>query len=154
ITADLSLDIKTVVWTLAGTYRVVSTESSNFGLVGGVRLFHTKANLDWAFSTDFGPFTGPLRQGTTEADVTNWDGIGGFRGRISLDQARKWFIQYYADAGAGQSDFTWQVIAGVGHSLKKCDVILAYRYLSYDLRDKRIARLNFNGIVAGASFRF
>jgi hypothetical protein len=154
VTADLELDIKTVVWTLEGAYRAYSNEKMIFDVVGGTRFFHTKGTLDWTFSTDFGPFTGPLRQGTSEASIDNWDGIGGFRSRISLDQARKWFILLYADAGAGQSDFTWQVVAGVGHSLKKADVILAYRYLAYDLKDRRIARLNFNGILAGATFRF
>jgi opacity protein-like surface antigen len=60
------------------------------------------------------------------------------------------------DVGGGSSTFTWQGIAGVGYAFKWGDIVLDYRYLSYDQdgNDKLIDKMSFGGLALGANFRF
>jgi hypothetical protein len=155
ITADASLDIQGVVWTLAAEWRAISTPAASVDVIGGVRLLHVKENLDFAFSADVGPFVGAGRQGSSEVSQYNWDGIVGLKGRFNVTAARKLFIPYYVDAGAGSSRFTWQAIAGIGYAFGWGDLIAAWRYLDYDFKSGRaIESLRLKGPVIGASFRW
>jgi hypothetical protein len=64
-------------------------------------------------------------------------------------------MPYYLDAGAGNSTLTWQSVLGVGHAFKWGEVILAYRYLSYEQSsNKLIEDLSFGGFALGVNFRF
>ncbi len=83
-----------------------------------------------------------------------WDAIVGVRGRVKLGES-DWFMPYYFDAGTGSSTLTWQSALGVGHPFKWGDIILAYRYLSYEGSDnKLVENLSFGGFALGANFRF
>ena len=44
-TADLSLDLKGTIWTVAGEYRVVSDPASTVDVVAGARYFGIKPTL-------------------------------------------------------------------------------------------------------------
>ena len=59
------------------------------------------------------------------------DAIVGLRGRRNIG-GEQWFVTYYADVGAGDSDLTWQANVGAGYAFGWGDVVLAYRYLDYD----------------------
>jgi hypothetical protein len=57
--------------------------------------------------------------------------------------------------GTGDSDLTWQGIAGVGHDFKGGEIIAAWRYLDYDFKSgKSIESLHFSGPGAGVAFRW
>jgi len=45
----------------------------------------------------------------------------------------KWYLNYYADIGTGESDLTWQALAGVNYTLSKVDVGVGYRILQWQL---------------------
>ena len=155
ISADASLDVQGLAWTLAGEFRALSTPQASIDAFAGARLLHLKENLDFALSADVGPFVGAGRQGTTEESLDNWDGIVGLKGRLNIGAARKVFILYYLDAGAGESQFTWQAIAGIGYRFGWGDVIAAWRYLDYDFKSGRdIESLRLNGAAIGASVRW
>ncbi len=155
ITADASLDVHGLMWTLAGEFRALSSSQASIDVFAGARLLHLKENLDFAFSADVGPFLGAGRQGSNEASLDNWDGIVGLKGRLRVGAARKFFIPYYVDAGTGDSHLTWQAIAGIGYAFGWGDVIAAWRYLDYDFKSGRdIESLRLSGAAIGASFRW
>jgi hypothetical protein len=155
VSANASLDIKGTVWTLAGNYRVLATPDAAFDAFAGARLLSVKENLGWAFSANVGSVMGPGLTGGSEAKVDNWDGIVGVKGRWNFGQNREWFVPYYVDVGTGDSNLTWQGIAGIGYAFKWGEVVAAYRYLDYDLKSgQKIESLNFSGPVIGVAFRW
>ena len=99
MTADLNLDVKGTIWTLAGTYRIVADPSATFDVLAGARLADLKQNLGWQFSADPGPVQS-ARSGNSEIKVNVWDGIVGMKGRFAFGERREWFIPYYVDVGA------------------------------------------------------
>ena len=155
VTADLSLDVKGTVWTLAGSYRAMSTPEANLDAFAGARMISVKENLGWDFSANVGPIVGPGRQGSSEAKITNWDAIIGAKGRIAFGSRREWFVPYYVDVGTGESDLTWQAIGGIGYAFSWGEVLAAWRYLDYKFKSgKKIEDLNFNGPAIGVAFRW
>jgi hypothetical protein len=154
VTANGSLDIKGTVWELAGTYRALAEPTGTLDLLGGVRMLDYRQTLGWEFSADLGPGN-PSRSGSSEIKVTNWDAIVGAKGRILLGDDRKWYIPYYVDVGTGDSDFTWQVIGGVGYSFGWGDVLGGWRYLDYNLKSgSKIEGATFNGPMVGVAFHW
>jgi hypothetical protein len=61
-----------------------------------------------------------------------WDGVVALNGKTQLGE--KWYLAYYADLGAGDSDFTWQTRLGFGYNLKKHALFFGYRYLDWDFK--------------------
>lgn len=153
LTANLSLDVKTNIVTLAGTYSLINSPSYSTGLVFGARMLSMDQTLNWAFNG-----TGPLgiaRSGTADISATNWDGIVGVRGRARFGAENRWFVPYYGDIGTGNSKFTWQAMLGVGYSFGWGDLIAAWRYLDYEFKSgDPIQSITFNGVAVGASFKF
>lgn len=153
LNANLSLDIKTNIVTLAGTYSLIEKPDYNTGLVFGARMLSMDQTLNWAFNG-----TGPLgiaRSGTTDVSVSNWDAIIGVRGRARFGDNLHWFVPYYVDIGGGNSKLTWQAMLGAGYSFNWGDILVAWRYLDYEFKSgDPIQSLTFNGVAAGVSFRF
>jgi hypothetical protein len=148
--ADISLDVKMTILTLAGTYALVETPTSTFGSVFGARMLNLDQTLDWTFAAQ--P-TGLARSGSASVGATRWDAILGFRGRARLGESR-FFVPYYADIGTGQSQLTWQALIGVGASFGRVDVFAAWRYLDYNFRSGALQTLTLNGALAGVSVSF
>jgi len=103
VTANASLDVKGLLWTLAANYRAVTTPEATFDVFAGARLLSVKERLGWEFSANVGPIVGSGRQGSSEAKLDNWDGIVGVKGRLSFGPAREWFVPYYVDVGTGKA---------------------------------------------------
>jgi hypothetical protein len=154
ITANANLDIKGTIWEIAGTFRLVSERNTTFDLVAGARMLDYKQTLGWEFSADLGPGQ-PSRSGNTDIKATNWDGIVGAKGRLAFGSNGEWFIPYYVDVGTGDSDFTWQVIGGLGYSFKWGDAIAGWRYIDYNLKSgSKIEDATFNGPLIGVAFHW
>jgi hypothetical protein len=117
-TADLSLDIKGTIWTLAGEYRVVSDPALKMDVLAGARLFDVEPTLGWSITGDLGPISAPSRSGSKEISDSVWDGIVGVKGRYAFGENRAWFVPFYLDVGTGQSDLTWQGAAGLGYAFR------------------------------------
>ena len=150
-------NLKGTVWTLVGGYAAVQDPRATLDVIGGFRYFDLKATTNWQLSaTVTGP--GGAQTFATTGSVTKsedlWDAIVGVKGRVKLGQGN-WFMPYYLDAGAGDSTLTWQGVLGIGHAFKWGDVLLAYRYLSYEQSgNKLIEDLSFGGLGLGVNFRF
>lgn len=153
LNANLSLDVKANIVTLAGTYSLIDNPAHSTGLVFGARMLDMDQTLNWSFNGT-GP-AGMARSGTAEVSATNWDAIIGVRGRARFGDGLHWFVPYYVDVGGGNSKFTWQAIVGAGYSFSWGDILVAWRYLDYEFESgEPVQSLTFNGVAAGVSFRF
>ncbi len=154
-TADVSLGLKGVVWTLAGEYRVVSGPAWTLDVLAGARMFDVKPTLGWSIQGDLGSVSVPGRSGSNAQAATNWDAIVGIKGGYRFGANREWFVPVYLDVGTGESDLTWQGAAGLGYSFQWGDLLAMWRYLDYDLKSgESISDLSFNGPMLGATFRW
>ena len=155
ITADASLDIKAWVITSAVNYRAIDTSQSTFDVFGGARFLDAKGDLDWSFNLDLSPFGGPPQRGSAEASDSKLDVIVGVKGRYEFGADGRWFIPYYLDAGAGDSDLTWQAALGIGYSMQHGEVFATYRHLDYDFgKSGAIANLEFDGPAVGLAYHW
>ena len=64
-----------------------------------------------------------------------------------------WFMPYYADIGAGSSNWTWQAIPRRGLPFKWGKLLLVVRSLSYELDNNKLD-LRLTGPGLGATFTF
>lgn len=152
--ANLVLDIKSWIWTLAGTYALKSDAEGQMDMLFGMRMIDMTNTLSWSLNGT-GPGLLPPRTGTKEVSVTNWDGIVGLKGRAYLGEERSWFVPFYVDVGTGESKFTWQVNAGLGYQFSWGALVASWRYLDYDFKsDSRVTDMSFNGPLIGAVFKF
>jgi hypothetical protein len=61
----------------------------------------------------------------------------------------------YLDAGTGDSDFTWQAMAGVGYQFDWGATVLSWRHLDYEMEsDATIENFAFSGVLLGVTFRW
>jgi hypothetical protein len=155
VTANTDLDIRGWLWTLAGTYRPVSTEQQSLDVLAGIRLLDIREKITWQLGGDTTLIPPPDRAGFREATPSNWDAIAGVKGRITLGPDRKWFALYYADLGAGQSKFTTQLMGGGGYAFHWGEVLAAWRYIDYQLKSgENLERLGFSGPLVAVQFRW
>jgi len=155
LTLDATLDMKTWVWTLGGTYAMHETQRATTELVFGVRMLDVQQTLDWSLSGDIGGHGLPGHSGTSAAGGTNWDAIIGVKGQAFLGSGQRWFLPWYLDAGTGDSDFTWQAMAGVGYQFNWGAMVLSWRHLDYRMAsDTTIENLAFSGVLLGATFQW
>lgn len=153
VSADMSLDMKMLVWTAAGTYELAKSPANTTDLVFGARLLEVEASLGWTLNGS-GP-VGLSHSGSADVDDSLWDAIVGVKGVAYLGAEKKWFIPYYADIGAGQSDLTWQVNAGIGYRYNWGAVVASYRYLDYDMKSGgALETLTASGPLIGVNWQW
>jgi hypothetical protein len=154
LNGNLELDLKSWIWTLAGTYQLKNDNEGSMDMLFGMRMIDMTNTLSWSLNGT-GPGVLPPLTGTKELSETNWDGIVGLKGRAFLGAERKWFVPFYIDVGAGESKLTWQVNAGVGYQFDWGALVASWRYLDYDFKSSsHVQSLSLNGPLVGAVFRF
>ena len=155
VTANLGLDLKAVIWTLAGSYRVQAEPESSLDVFAGARMLWLQPTLKFDIGEEVGPFVGPNRTGSRSTTGQNWDAIVGSKGRVGFGANRKWFIPYYVDIGTGESQFTWQGAAGIGYVFSWGEVVATWRYLDYNMKSSdKLQDLTINGPLVGVAFRW
>ena len=155
VNGNFSLDVKSTLWTLAGTYELGASPDYTLDLLAGARLADMKQSLDWTINGDITGIPLPGRSGSKELTITNWDAIVGLKGMAYIGGGRTWFLPYYVDVGAGQSKLTWQFNAGIGYQFGWGALVASWRYIDYEMKSGvPIQSLNFNGPLIGAVFRF
>jgi hypothetical protein len=118
-------------------------------------MLDIKQKLGWQLSGNVGSVPLPGRAGNLEAKAQNWDAIVGVKGRMALGAERKWFVPYYLDIGTGESDLTFQAMAGIGYAFGWGDVVASWRYLDYEMKSgSNVEKLNFNGPAVAAVFHW
>ena len=137
---------------VTGHYALVRSPDTQLDFLAGLRYTHIGTTLDWSFAVAVDSLPG--RTGSAEQGVDLYDGVVGLRGNARFGGG-KWFVPYYLDAGAGTSKFTWQGMLGVGYSFGWGDLLLVYRYLSFEQGDEHpVQRFYLSGPALGATFRF
>ena len=153
--ADVSYDLKGLIWTIAGEYSLVSNPTTSFDVFAGARLVDLEQDIRWNVTGSIGSTPLPARSGDSNVSRSNWDGIVGVKGRFRFGAEHRWFAPYYLDIGTGESDFTWQAQAGLGYTWHWGEVVVGWRYLDYDLGSGRpFSDLSLNGPEVGVVFRW
>lgn len=161
VDATLNLSTETdfdgLAWTLVAGYSLRKTETSNIELLAGARLLDLEATVEWNLTAEITTPGGDVilpAQGSIAQDKPLWDGIIGVRGHFALGEG-KWSVPFYLDAGTGDTDLTWQAMAGFTYTYGWGDLMLVYRHLAYDQGDDKLFEsLSFSGPGVGARFRF
>ena len=154
VEADLDFSMESWIWTTAGYYRLVDQPGRAFDLLAGVRYIDIDQRLEWSLGGNVGQIPLPDRQGAGSAGLSNWDVVIGLRGHVAFGRDDAWFVPFHLDGGAGESDFTWQAMAGLGYRFGWGEVIGFWRYLDYDLDSNAVQSADFNGPGLGAVFRW
>ena len=151
--AHITWDLKGLIWTLAGQYRVVSHPSITLDVIGGTRLFEMRQTIRWNISGNLGPIAPAGRIGESSSKLSNWDAIAGVKGRYAFND--RWSLPFYADIGTGESDVTHQLAAGISYRYSWGELTGMYRYLGYEMKSgKAINDIQFHGPMIGATFRW
>ena len=139
------VELKAYIGTMGVGHVVMETETSRVDVMLGARYLKLEADAEF----ELGSFRTKLSD-----SGDGWDGIVGIYGIANLNP--KWYLNYYADVGTGESDLTWQASASISYRFDKFDTVLGYRYLDYEFDDdaELIDNLNISGPFAGVKFRF
>ena len=149
VTAKLDVGLKAWVVTAAGAYAVHESDRTRLDVLAGGRYLWVKPDLEFRIE-EVGPF-GPWRQRVAESEDF-LDAIVGVRGKTELSD--KWYLTYYGDIGTGDSDLTWQLLAGFNYRFSKVDATFGYRYVKWKFDDFTLDNLNLSGPYAGVKFDF
>ncbi len=118
--------------------------------MAGARYFSLDVSADLQID---GPLPPSLPSANLAQSVELWDAVVGIKGAYRVNE--NWFLPYHFDIGAGDSDLTWQALAGVGYSYGWGDVLLVYRHLNYDQDDSGLVQdLEFSGPAIAINFNF
>ncbi len=116
-------------------------------MLAGARYFNAETDLSLKAS---GPFAADEN---ASSSTTIWNGIIGVEGRIAL--GKRWYVPYYLDIGTGDSDFTWQGVAGINYEWHWGGLALTYRYLDFDQGDAvPLKSMSMAGPEIGIYFNF
>lgn len=106
-----------------GGYRFGASEAGVIDLTFGLRYLDLDVELD---STSNLPVPGQsIRAGDSVVDA-----VVGIRGGVRLSE--NFFVPYVVDVGAGESDLTWQAMAGIGWQPVWGEITLFYRFLEWE----------------------
>ena len=154
-TANVNLDLKSLIWTLTGYYRALDQTGLTLDVLAGARYLGVEQKVNWDVTGNVGPIPAPGRTGSAKESLDNWDAVIGVRGRFAFGAQKNWFVPYYLDVGAGGSDLTWQGIAGLGYAFHWGEIVAAWRYLYYNFPSgEAIKDMSFSGPSIGVTFRW
>ena len=137
---------KIFILTPEAGYRVRETPGGWIDVLGGIRLWHLRTELQ---------FQPGLLPGINVQGSRNWvDAVAGVRARTDL--STKWWASAYGDLGTGGSDFTYQIVATAGHDFDRhFTLTLGYRLLNVDYdKDNFLMDTTMKGPVVGLMFKF
>ncbi|MFO1243368.1 MAG: hypothetical protein U1E36_09295 [Rickettsiales bacterium] len=141
-------DVSSFTGLAAGSYRVAEDNWGNVDIVGGVRVFDLSNELTLSSSN---PALPTLRAKESET----WaDAVGGAKMRYNIND--NWFLNAWAMAGAGGSDFTWDLLGAAGYQFNSTwSVSAGYRALGVDYENDGFRYdVVQSGPVLGVTARF
>jgi len=155
VTADVSFDMESWIWNLLAYFRVLEKNWGALDMVAGTRYLDVEQTVGWDIVGNVNSVPVGERVGEVAVGVTNWDVIFGVRGRFAFGSKKALFVPYYLDMGVGDSDLTWQGVAGLGYAFGWGEIVAAWRYLYYDMPSgSAIDDISFSGPEAGVTFRW
>jgi len=155
VTAKVSLNMTSWIWTTAGYYRMLETPQNTVDILAGVRYLDIEQTLKVSLDGNIAVLPLPGRDGKVVVGGTNWDAIIGLRGKFAFGRDNAWFLPYHLDVGTGNSDLTWQAFGGIGYAFGWGELAAVWRYMEYDLDSKSpMNDMNFSGLAVGAVWRW
>jgi len=115
------VEVKTWIVTPVIGYNLIDCKNGKLDVVAGFRYLDVE--IDVHVNSDRARAHNPEFSGSNDF----WDGIVGLKSEITLYE--QLYMPLYLDIGTGDSDFTWQVAAGLGYRFSACDVVAGFRYL-------------------------
>ncbi len=115
LNVDTRTDLDGVIFSLSLGYAIRETERSTVDLYGGVRYLGVDVDTRWDLAA---AITGPNNeillpsQGSIGVDKDILDAVAGFRGEFKVGSGC-WSFPWAIDVGAGDSDLTWNALAGL-----------------------------------------
>ncbi len=107
VPVDAQFKLQSWVVHFAGGYNLLQSDTnSTLDVIFGTRLL----DLDMDIKVDYEVLGEPRSRELSQSGNT-WDAIVGLKGNIAL--GKRLYVPYQADIGTGESDFTWQALAGV-----------------------------------------
>ena len=145
VSSELDLGLSSWVINFGAGYALIDDGKNQFDLIVGVRYLDVSLDLDFNLND---------RNTSIKENGHLWDGIIGARGKRTVSD--KWYLNYYADIGGGDSKMTWQAVVGAGYKFKKMDGVFGYRYLRWNFDKDAVVfdSLNFQGPYAGLMWAF
>jgi hypothetical protein len=146
LASSIGLGAKTFEFTALGGYALIDTPTGRLDIVGGARVWSVENTLS---------FAGGTLAGLWLRDSATWvDAIGGLKGRVNVSP--KVYLTGWALAGGGQSDSTWDVLAGVGYDFNdRISAVFGYRAAGVDYQDGPfLFDVVMQGPIIGAVIRF
>jgi hypothetical protein len=143
-----NVKLKSWIVTPSVGYSVIQSDKFKLDILAGARYLWMEADLE----LDISGLPQPRQDKISDSEDV-WDGIIGVKGQVPL--GKSWYVPYYLDVGTGNSELTWQAMAGIGYKFNKFDVVVAYRYLYWDFDDGALFdNMDINGPLAGVKFVF
>jgi len=152
-TAQLNVDLTEQVYSFSAGRRVWQQGSrGRLDLLGVARYTDLQSNLKLALTTGSDLLPSGSRSVNDEYDW--WDGAVGLRFIAPL--AQKWDFVGYADVGAGGSDLTYQLLAGVSWQFNRTlSAKAGYRYFYQDYEEADFKwDMAMSGAFLGLGIRF
>lgn len=126
IDVDVSVGMKAFISTFGGGYEFFNDNGHELHGSFGARYLYIKVPIEVDVEAEIGPgIDKNLNPGGH-----NWDGIIGLRGKKEIND--RWYANYYADVGTGDSDFTWQAKLGFGYHFNKFTGTFGFRYMKWN----------------------
>lgn len=147
VSVAAALELDTIIWTFAGSFRAVESDRVSLDLLAGGRLWNLNAE---------GTLAGPLAVRQRSGSKTWVDPIIGIAGRLNLGSG--FAVQAEGDVGGFgvNADIDWQVVGTLQYQLNDSIALEAgYRYLAVDYDDGAfLFDMALHGPIVGGSFRF
>lgn len=140
--SETEVELESTVASLAAGWDFVASKSTSLHALAGVRYLSLDGHIQLAIE--------PLEKRSKRASTDNWDAILGLYGRTELSNS--WYLTYYADTGAGDSDLTWQASAAISYRFETLDVALGYQYLGWRFDDRLVEDMEIAGPAIGVRF--
>ena len=137
-----STELTTWLLSLYGGYNVIDTGRITLDVIGGLRYLSFEVDIDFAINN---------RSISLSPSSELLDGVIGVNGQIEINE--NWYGSYLFDIGGGDSELTYQAMAGVGYRFGWGDIIASYRYLAYE-EDGLIKEFDLYGPKIGIVFHF
>ncbi len=151
-TAQLNVDMTQEVYSLSAGRKLWGENRRRLDLMGVARYTRLESSMTLALTTGSSLLPSGSRSVSDEFDW--WDAAIGVRYVAPI--AEKWDFVGYADVGAGGSDLTYQLLAGVNWQLSKTfSGKFGYRYFYQDYeKDDFKWDMSMSGVFAGLGIRW
>ena len=152
--ADVNLRLRGREWSVAGTYAAIQSPQLEMHVLGGFRYLEIEPSVSWRLSGNLAALPPQSSSGSLTVKPDYLDAIVGVRGRVRVGQGN-WFVPYHFDIGTGESDLTWQALAGIGYSIGSFEILGIYRHVAYNFASSSpVSDLSFSGPAVSVAYNW